>query len=108
MKYGNLNTVLAVALILLAAAAPLAAQSDIISSEAYASWYGEEFQGRPTSSGELFDMNAYTAAHKTLPFGTMLEVTNLDNGKKVTVRVNDRGPFVEDRELDVSRAAAVE
>lgn len=90
------------------AAQPLVAQSEIIKLEAIASYYGDEFQGRPTSSGELFDMNALTAAHKTLPFGTMLEVTNLANGKKVVVRVNDRGPFVETRELDVSKAAAAQ
>ena len=85
---------------------PLTAESEIIKLEANASYYGDEFNGQPTSSGEVFDMNAFTAAHKTLPFGTMLEVTNLANGKKVVVRVNDRGPFVEDRELDVSKAAA--
>jgi rare lipoprotein A len=88
--------------------APLAAESEIIKLEAMASWYGEEFNGRPTSSGEIFDMNAMTAAHKTLPFGTMLELTNLSNGKKALVRVNDRGPFVESREIDVSKAAARE
>jgi len=87
-------------------ALPLAAESEIIKLEANASYYGEEFNGRPTSSGEIFDMNAFTAAHKTLPFGTMLEVTNLANGKKVVVRVNDRGPFVPDREIDVSKGAA--
>ncbi len=87
---------------------PLAAESEIIKLEAVASYYGEEFQGRPTSSGEIFDMNALTAAHKTLPFGTMLEVTNLENGRKSVVRVNDRGPFVAGRELDVSKAAAYE
>ena len=86
--------------------APIAAESEIIKLEAVASFYADEFHGRPTSSGEIFDMNAMTAAHKTLPFGTMLEVTNLENGKKVVVRVNDRGPFVENRELDVSRKAA--
>lgn len=87
---------------------PLAAESEVIKLEAVASYYGEEFQGRPTSSGEIFDMNALTAAHKTLPFGTMLEVTNLENGRKSVVRVNDRGPFVAGRELDVSKAAAYE
>ncbi|MGP1528943.1 MAG: septal ring lytic transglycosylase RlpA family protein [Treponema sp.] len=79
---------------------------EIITLEAYASYYGEAFNGRPTSSGEIFDMNQYTAAHKTLPFGTLLEVTNLENGKKVIVRVNDRGPFIANREIDVSKAAA--
>lgn len=87
-------------------ATPLAAQDALVKLEAVASYYGDEFQGRPTSSGEVFDMNAHTCAHKTLPFGTMLEVTNLANGRKSVVRVNDRGPFVEGREIDVSKAAA--
>ena len=72
-----------------------------------ASYYADKFHGRKTSSGEVFNMYGYTAAHKTLPFGTMLRVTNLANGKYVTVKVNDRGPFVKGRELDVSKAAAV-
>ena len=85
----------------------LAAQGEIISEETYASYYGEAFNGRPTANGEIFDMNAYTAAHKTLPFGTLVEVTNLENGRKVIVRINDRGPFVGNREIDVSKAAAI-
>ena len=85
----------------------LAAQGEIISNETYASYYGEAFNGRPTANGEIFDMNAYTAAHKTLPFGTLVEVTNLENGRKVIVRINDRGPFVGNREIDVSKAAAI-
>lgn len=72
----------------------------------YASWYGGKFQGRQTASGEVFDTNKLTAAHKTLPFGTVVEVTNLDNGKSIEVRINDRGPFVEGRIIDLSRAAA--
>ncbi|MFO7729465.1 MAG: septal ring lytic transglycosylase RlpA family protein [Spirochaetia bacterium] len=72
----------------------------------YASWYGGKFQGRQTASGEVFDTNQLTAAHKTLPFGTVVEVTNLDNGKSIEVRINDRGPFVEGRIIDLSRAAA--
>jgi len=71
-----------------------------------ASWYGNEFEGRPTASGELFDPNKLTAAHPTLPFGTIITVTNLQNNKQVQVRVNDRGPYVNTRILDVSRAAA--
>lgn len=71
-----------------------------------ASWYGEKFQGRKTSNGEIFDMHALSAAHKTLPIPTMIRVTNLDNGKKIDVRVNDRGPFHDDRILDLSFAAA--
>ena len=84
---------------------PLSAE-ELLTAETYASYYGEAFDGKPTSSGEIFDMNAYTAAHKSLPFGTFLEVTNLENGKKVIVRVNDRGPFVANRDIDLSKAAA--
>jgi len=97
---------LAGAFVFLLLSAPAAAQSELLKLEAVASYYGAEFHGKPTSSGEIFDMNDLTAAHKTLAFGTILEVTNLESGKKVTVRVNDRGPFVADRELDVSKAAA--
>jgi rare lipoprotein A len=71
-----------------------------------ASWYGSEFHGRRTSSGEIYDMYQLTAAHRELPLGTWVMVTNLDNGRSVEVRVNDRGPFVSDRILDVSYAAA--
>lgn len=71
-----------------------------------ASWYGGKFHGRLTSSGEVFDTNEMTAAHKTLPFGTLVRVTNLDNGKTAVVKINDRGPFVEGRIIDLSRAAA--
>jgi rare lipoprotein A len=74
--------------------------------EGIASWYGTEFDGRPTASGEIFNSSLYTAAHPTLPFGTLLTVTNLNNGRKANVRVNDRGPFVSSRIIDLSRAAA--
>lgn len=73
-----------------------------------ASWYGPKFQGRPTASGEIFDMNRLTAAHRTLPFGTRVEVVNLDNGRSVEVTINDRGPWVGKRILDLSYAAARE
>ena len=73
-----------------------------------ASYYGAKFHGRPTASGERFDMHAMTAAHRTLPFGTLVEVTNPRTGKSVTVRINDRGPFHGNRVIDVSRAAATE
>lgn len=73
-----------------------------------ASWYGEDFHGRATASGEPYDMNDLTCAHPTLPFGTRLRVENLDNGRSVIVRVNDRGPFAKNRILDLSRAAASE
>ncbi len=85
---------------------PVFAGKTMLKENAVASYYGAQYDGRPTSSGEIFDMYAMTAAHKTLPFGTMLEVTNLDNGNSVIVRVNDRGPFVKDREIDVSQGAA--
>ena len=71
-----------------------------------ASWYGPKFHGRTTANGERFDMNRSSAAHKTLPFGTVVEVHNLDNGRKIRVRINDRGPFIRGRILDLSRAAA--
>lgn len=73
-----------------------------------ASWYGKKFHGRRTSSGETYDMYAMTAAHKTLPLPTYVEVTNLKNNRKVIVRVNDRGPFVDDRIIDLSYTAAKE
>src|SRR6056297_472850 len=73
-----------------------------------ASWYGREFHGRLTASGERFDMKQYTAAHRSLPFGTVVLVENLDNGRKVKVKINDRGPFKKDRILDVSHVAAAE
>ncbi len=71
-----------------------------------ASWYGGEFHGRPTSSGEIYDMYQLTCAHNTLPLGTTVMVTNLENGKSVELRVNDRGPFVKERIIDLSYAAA--
>ncbi len=71
-----------------------------------ASWYGHPFDGRLTASGEIYDMEKLTAAHRTLPFGTVLSVENLSNSQKVEVRVNDRGPFVQGRIIDLSHAAA--
>lgn len=73
--------------------------------KAIASYYHKKFNGRKTASGELFDNNKYTAAHKKLPFGTMLKVTNETNGRFVVVKVNDRGPFTKSREIDLSRKA---
>lgn len=73
-----------------------------------ASWYGDQFNGRPTATGEIFDMHALTAAHKTLPLPGLIEVTNTANGRRVVLRVNDRGPFVDNRILDLSRGAAQE
>lgn len=71
-----------------------------------ASWYGPGFHGRRSASGEVFNQNAYTAAHRTLPFGTQVRVTNLNNGRQVTVRINDRGPFSGHRVIDLSAGAA--
>jgi len=71
-----------------------------------ASWYGAEFHGKKTSSREIYDMNDLTGAHNSLPLGTFVAVTNLDNGKSVVVRINDRGPFVKNRVIDLSYAAA--
>lgn len=71
-----------------------------------ASWYGSDFDGKYTANGEHYDMNALTAAHRTLPMPSIVEVTNLDNGRTIQLRVNDRGPYARDRILDVSRRAA--
>lgn len=73
-----------------------------------ASWYGPGFEGRHTANGEVFDGTLMTAAHRTLAFGTVVEVVNLDNGRRARVRINDRGPFVRKRVIDLSRAAARE
>jgi rare lipoprotein A len=74
--------------------------------EGVASWYGPPFNGRRTSNGEIYDMHTFTAAHRTLPFNTVVRVTNLTNGKQTEVRINDRGPFVANRVIDLSLAAA--
>ena len=84
-----------------ARAAPIAQNE-----EGIASWYGHPYHGRPTASGEIYNMYDMTAAHRTLPFGTRVNVHDLENGREVTVRINDRGPFVEGRIIDLSYAAA--
>jgi len=71
-----------------------------------ASWYGAPYDGRPAASGEIYDMQDFTAAHRTLPFGAWVEVNDLDNGKRVNVRITDRGPFINGRIIDLSLAAA--
>ena len=91
-------------LILILACIPLF--GEVYMERATVSFYANDFHGKKTSSGETFNMHDLTCANKTLPFDTQLRVTNLANGKTVTVRVNDRGPFVADRELDLSKAAA--
>jgi rare lipoprotein A len=71
-----------------------------------ASYYGRDFHGNRTANGEIYDMNGISAAHRTIPFNTIVEVKNLDNGRKLTVRVNDRGPFIAGRIIDLSVGAA--
>jgi len=82
-------------------------QQDSLTFTGKASFYHDNFQGLPTSSGEEYDMNDFTAAHKTLPFGTFVHVTNKHNGKSVIVRINDRGPFKKSRIIDLTRASAM-
>lgn len=77
----------------------------IYKTDAHASYYADKFNGRKTTSGKRFDNNKYTAAHKKLPFGTKVKVTNEANGKSVVVEINDRGPFVKSREIDLSKRA---
>ncbi|MEJ5351898.1 MAG: septal ring lytic transglycosylase RlpA family protein [Melioribacteraceae bacterium] len=72
-----------------------------------ASWYGPGFHGKMTANGEIYNQMALTAAHKELPFGTYLRITNLRNGKSVIVRINDRGPYIEGRDLDLSKGTAI-
>ena len=95
---------LALAVVLLAAGCASTPEGDGASVQA--SWYGPGFNGRRTASGERFDMDALTAAHRTLPFGTRLRVRSVDTGREVVVRVNDRGPVKRERSIDVSRGAA--
>jgi rare lipoprotein A len=84
----------------------LCSAQEAFHEEGLASWYGNEFDGQNTASGEKFDSSQFTAAHPTLPFGALLTITNKYNNKQVTVRVNDRGPFVSTRIIDLSKAAA--
>ncbi|MCL2043885.1 MAG: septal ring lytic transglycosylase RlpA family protein [Treponema sp.] len=99
--------ILTICIALLFVPISVSAQSmEAMRQEGIASWYGPEFNGRPTASGEIFNSALLTAAHPTLPFGTIVLVTNRHNNRQVTVRINDRGPFVAGRIIDVSRAAA--
>ncbi|GAA4323529.1 septal ring lytic transglycosylase RlpA family protein [Flaviaesturariibacter amylovorans] len=84
----------------------LASCAGSLTESGKASYYADKFEGRRTASGAVFRQRKYTAAHRTLPFGTKVKVKNLDNGKTVKVKVNDRGPFVAGRIIDLSRAAA--
>jgi rare lipoprotein A len=86
--------------------AALAPERKLYRQEGRASWYGDVHHGRKTASGDAFDKNAFTAAHRTLPFRSRLRVTNLENGRTVEVVVNDRGPYVRGRLIDLSEAAA--
>jgi rare lipoprotein A len=94
------------ALAVLALAWPFGANATVTIQEGLVSWYGEHFHSKPTASGELFDAEAMTMAHPTLPFGTQVKVTNPRNGRSVVLTVNDRGPFVGSRIADLSQAAA--
>lgn len=89
-----------------ASVAPNPTGKALLTLEGIASYYADDFHGKLTSNGEVYDMNGMTAAHRTFPFGTRIRVTNLDNGKVTVVRVNDRGPFVEGRIVDLSLGAA--
>jgi rare lipoprotein A len=84
----------------------VATSSAAFVQDGIASYYAEEFHGRKTSNGETYDMNDLTAAHQTLPFGTIVKVTNKATGRSVIVRINDRGPFLKDRIIDLSKGAA--
>ena len=98
---------LALAFGFLAGGAFAANSVTLYKNSAVASYYADKYHGRKTSNGETFNMYDMTAAHKTLPFNTKVKVTNLSNGKSVVVRINDRGPFVKGREIDLSKGAAV-
>jgi rare lipoprotein A len=97
--------ILTVAL-MLPAAGSRAEDEGPLATTGHASWYGHEFARRPTASGERFDPEKLTAAHRTLPLGTRLRVTNLRNGRSVLVTINDRGPYMRRREIDLSLGAA--
>jgi len=105
--YGNFfKLILLPTLVLLASCVRPAVEPRGPIQAGIASWYGPDFHGKPTSSREIYDMHDLTAAHRTLPFGTHVMVTNLENGRSVVVRINDRGPFVKGRIIDLSYAAA--
>ena len=92
----------------LSSAQPLPDGDKVLTAVGKASFYGQEFQGGKTASGEEFDKKEFTAAHRSLPFGTIVRVTNLNNGKMVFVTINDRGPFIKNRIIDLSKAAAMQ
>jgi rare lipoprotein A len=92
----------------LSSAQPQANSDKVLVAVGKASYYGHGFNGNKTASGEQFDKKEFTAAHRSLPFGTIVRVTNLNNGKMVFVKINDRGPFIKSRIIDLSRAAAMQ
>jgi len=100
------NIGLVSALLLTVFAVPLVCAQEV-RQYGNASWYASSFHGRKTASGECYDKDDFTGAHRDLPFGTLVKVRNLNNGKEVIVRVNDRGPFIKSRIIDLSRAAAI-
>ena len=110
MKF-TAKAVLTAAVLAFASAGANVATTEVVyagskASAGTASYYGKRFHGRTTANGERFNMNAMTAAHKSLPFGTKVKVTNRNNGKSVIVRINDRGPYHGNRVIDLSRGAA--
>lgn len=107
-KTWHIRCAVLICVMLVAACAPYHARRKPIHYEAsgIASWYGPGFAGHKTANGERYKPSAMTAAHRSLPFGTSVKVTNLDNDKSVVVRINDRGPYVGDRLIDLSKAAA--
>jgi rare lipoprotein A len=102
-----MNTRIYLICILLILFLPCSSYSDqVFVKSGLASWYGSGHHGNRTASGDKFDMNVYTAAHKTLEFGTKVKVLNIDNGRMVVVTINDRGPYVKGRIIDLSKSAA--
>lgn len=106
-----LISILALALLFPAASFASKTQTDPtpgFTQEGEASWYGGQFHGRTTASGERYDKNGFSAAHKTLPLGTLVRVENLENGYSIEVRINDRGPYIKGRIIDLSKRAAIQ
>jgi len=97
------NAIVVLITVIVMALLAIVAKAD---DDGVASWYGAELHGQRTASGERFDMNQLTAAHRSLPFGTLVKVTNVRNGQSTTVRINDRGPFAKGRVIDLSQHAA--
>ncbi|MFH0933319.1 MAG: septal ring lytic transglycosylase RlpA family protein [Nitrospirota bacterium] len=108
MKVRSIFSLISVFFFLLSSCASARYETDISPHYVLASWYGPDFHGRPTASGEIFDMNAFTCAHREYPFGSKLKVTYLSNDKTTSCLVNDRGPFIDGRDLDLSYAVARE